>query len=104
MLDGLRKNLADNKKTAMQLKNENIQLESKTKEKSNELSKLIYDDLINFEKDLKRVIQNDRSETEFLSQQLKSLDNDKLNVQKQELMLRNKMKKCEDDIGVKYSY
>ena len=58
----LRADLNENKKCGMTLKGELISLEGTIKEKCNELSKCIIDDLANFEKDLKRVIQNDRKE------------------------------------------
>ena len=56
----LRAALNENKKCGMTLKGELISLEGTIKEKCNELSKCIIDDLSNFDKDLKRVIQNDR--------------------------------------------
>ena len=63
----LRAGLNDNKKSGMMIKGELSGLEGTIKEKCNELCKSIMDDLANFEKDLKRVIQNDRTETDFLN-------------------------------------
>ena len=54
-----------NKKGSMMMKGGLSNLEGTIKEKCNELCKSIMDDLSNFDKDLKRVIQNDRTETNF---------------------------------------
>ena len=96
----LRAALNENKKCGMTLKGELISLEGTIKEKCNELSKCIIDDLSNFEKDLKRVIQNDRTETDFFKVQLNSLNDDKVKLQKETISLQSRMRTCEVDIGV----
>ena len=53
----LRSNFNENKKDGMTIKGELAVLETTIKEKCNELCKCIMDDLANFDKDLKRVIQ-----------------------------------------------
>ena len=50
----------------MLIKGELSTLETSIKEKCNELCKCIMDDLTNFDKDLKRVIQNDKTDRIFL--------------------------------------
>ena len=84
----------------MTLKGELISLEGTIKEKCNELSKCIIDDLSNFDKDLKRVIQNDRTETDFFKVQLNSLNDDKVKLQKETISLQSRMRTCEVDVGV----
>ena len=96
----LRAELNENKKCGMTLKGELISLEGTIKEKCNELSKCIIDDLSNFDKDLKRVIQNDRTETDFFKVQLNSLNDDKVKLQKETISLQSRMRTCEVDIGV----
>ena len=96
----LRAALNENKKCGMTLKGELISLEGTIKEKCNELSKCIIDDLSNFDKDLKRVIQNDRTETDFFKVQLNSLNDDKVKLQKESISLQSRMRTCEVDIGV----
>lgn len=96
----LRADLNENKKCGMTLKGELISLEGTIKEKCNELSKCIIDDLSNFDKDLKRVIQNDRTETDFFKVQLNSLNDDKVKLQKETISLQSRMRTCEVDIGV----
>ena len=96
----LRGNLNENKKSGMVIKGELAVLETSIKEKCNELCKCIMDDLSNFEKDLKRVIQNDRTETDFFKVQTNSLNDDKIKLQKETISLQSRMKACEIDIGV----
>ena len=96
----LRAGLNDNKKSGMMIKGELSGLEGTIKEKCNELCKSIMDDLANFEKDLKRVIQNDRTETDFFKLQTNALNDDKIKLQKETISLQSRMRTCEIDIGV----
>ena len=96
----LRGNLNENKKTGMVIKGELAVMETTIKEKCNELCKCIMDDLTNFDKDLKRVIQNDRTETDFFKVQTNSLNDDKIKLQKEVISLKSRMRHCEIDIGV----
>ena len=96
----LRSNINENKKAGMTIKSELIVLETTIKEKCNELCKCIMEDLANFDKDLKRVIQNDRTETDFFKVQTNSLNDDKIKLQKETISLQSRMRNCEIDIGV----
>ena len=58
------------------------------------------EDLANFDKDLKRVIQNDRTETDFFKVLTNSLNEDKIKLQKETISLQERMRNCEIDIGV----
>ena len=99
-LQELRSNINENKKAGMTIKGELNVLETTIKEKCNELCKCIMEDLANFDKDLKRVIQNDRTETDFFKVQTNSLNDDKIKLQKETLSLQSRMRTCEIDIGV----
>ena len=96
----LRSNINENKKAGMTIKGELAVLETTIKEKCNELCKCIMDDLANFDKDLKRVIQNDRTETDFFKVLTNSLNEDKIKLQKETISLQERMRNCEIDIGV----
>lgn len=99
----LKRDLNDNKKSGQILRSENQALERKTIEKCNEITKLIMDDLHNFEKDLKRIILNDKTETDFFKQQVNSLEQDKTKLRQNTIALDSRMKSCEIDVGVDYS-
>ena len=92
--------LNENKKAGMIIKGDLSVLETSIKEKCNELCKCIMDDLANFDKDLKRVIQNDKTETDFFKTQTNSLNEDKIKLQKEAISLQSRMRTCEIDIGV----
>ena len=96
----LRSNINENKKAGMTIKGELAILETTIKEKCNELCKCIMEDLANFDKDLKRVIQNDRTETDFFKVLTNSLNEDKIKLQKETISLQERMRNCEIDIGV----
>ena len=99
-LQELRSNINENKKAGMTIKGELNVLETTIKEKCNELCKCIMEDLANFDKDLKRVIQNDRAETDFFKVLTNSLNEDKIKLQKETISLQERMRNCEIDIGV----
>lgn len=84
------------------MRSENQALEHKSKEKCNEITKSVLDDLANLEKEFKRVIQNDRTETDFLKQQIASLNQDKIKLQQSTITLESRMKTCEVEVGVEY--
>ena len=58
------------------------------------------DDLSNLEKEFKRVIQNDKTENDFLKQQIASLNQDKIKLQQSTIGLESRMKTCEVEVGV----
>ena len=99
----LRRDLGESKKNGQLMRSENQGLEHKTKEKCNDLTKSILDDLTNIEKEFRRVIQNDKSETDFLKQQISSLNSDKLKLQQSTISLDSRLKTCEAEVGVEYN-
>ena len=99
-LADLRNALNENKKAGMIIKGDLSVLETSIKEKCNELCKCVMDDIANFDKDLKRVIQNDKTETDFFKTQTNSLNDDKIKLQKETISLQSRMKTCEIDVGV----
>lgn len=101
-LADIKKDLGENRKSASVLRSEHQALEHKTKEKCNEITKMCIDDLTNFERELKRVMLNDRSENEFLSQQVNSLNQDKIKLQQNRISIESKLAMCENDVGIDY--
>lgn len=99
----IKRDLNDNKKAGQILRSENKALENKSVDKFNELTKLIMDDLHNFDKDLRRIMLNDKTETDFFKQQVGSLKQDKVKLEQNTISLETRMKTCEADIGVDFS-
>ena len=85
------------------MRSENQALEHKSKERCNEIVKSVLDDLTNFEKEFKRVIQNDKTESDFLKQQIASLNQDKIKLQQSTISLDSRLKSCEVEVGVEYN-
>jgi hypothetical protein len=98
----LKNDLNSNNKNSQMLRAENAALLSRTQEKCNEISKAIMDELQNFEKDFTRIKQNDKTETAFFDQQIKSLQQDAVRLKSQVIQLDSRLKSCEVDVGVDY--
>jgi len=96
----IRKDCDENKKNAGILKGDLNVLGHKTKEKCNELSRLFMEDLQNLEKEFKRTVQSDKTETEFFKQQLHGLTQDKTKIKQNYYSLDSRLKICETDVGV----
>ena len=99
----LKTDLNNNKKNGNLLRADQVSLEHKSKEKCNEITKCIMDDLYNFDKDFKRVLQNDKTESDFFKQQINSLNQDKIKLQQNVINLESKLRTCETDIGIDYN-
>ena len=98
----LKNDLNNNVKNGQVLRGENAAMQSRTQEKCNETSKCIMDELFNFEKDFTRIKQNDKTETVFFLQQIKSLEQDAVKLKSQVIQLESRLKSCEIDVGVEY--
>lgn len=102
-LGDLRRDLNDNKKTGQILRSEMITLEHKNKEQCNSMTKMLMDDLSNFEKELKKTMQFDKSETDFLKQQVNGLNMEKTNIDQRRVSLDTRLRQCESDVGVEHN-
>lgn len=98
----LKSDLNTNMKNGQMLRAENAALQSRTYEKCNEISKSIMDDLINFEKEFTRLKQNDKTETAFFDQQIKSLQQDAVRLKSQVIQLDSRLRSCEVDVGIDF--
>jgi hypothetical protein len=100
MINELKKDINENKRLGKCMRSENQGLEHKTKEKCNELAKLVMEDMNNFSKDVKRVKQNDNAENSFFEQQVRMLVDDKLKLRLNVIQLEKRLKQCETDVGM----
>lgn len=76
-------------------------MEYKTKEKLSEILKLISDDLNALNRDVKKVQQNDKVETDYFKNQLTMLMNDKTKIHQNYVNLDNRIIQCETDVGIR---
>ena len=89
-----------NRKKEQNLRTDISTLEYKTKEKLNEILKLITDDMAALDRDVKKVQFNDRTETEYFKQQVNMLFCDKTKLQQNYTNLEQKLTQCESDVGI----
>lgn len=99
----IRKECDDNKKTANIIKGDITALTAKTKEKCNELTKLIMEELHNLEKEFKRTVQSDKTELQFFKDQISGLTQDKTKIKQSAISLHTRLLQCETDIGMGWS-
>lgn len=92
----------ENRKNAQTLRTDINSLEHRTKERLEDLTKLITDDLMNLDKDLRRVQQTDKTESDFFRQQINSLISDKTKLQQNVISLTTRMDQCEIDVGINF--
>ena len=96
----LNRDLNHNTKMGQILRSELMTLEHRNKEQCNSLTKMLMDDLSNFEKEFKKTVQVDKNETDFLKQQIHGLNMEKNNVDQRRISLDSRLKTCEGDVGI----
>jgi len=94
--------MSQGRKTSYSLRSEINTLESRTKEKINEILKLLTDDLYLLDKDVKKVKVHDKTEIDYFKHQVGTLIADKLKLQQNVLNLESRIIQCEADVGVNY--
>jgi hypothetical protein len=99
-LSDLRRDLGDNNKAGQFLCSEIMTLAEKNKKQCNSITKMLMDDLINFQKEFKKTIQNDKSETDFFKQQVNVLNMEKTIIDQRRISLDTRLKQCEGHVGV----
>jgi hypothetical protein len=104
MITDIRNDITENTKTGSILRAEIQTLDHKTKEKCNELTKLILDDLHNFDIEFKKSRDEERSENEFFRQQISSLIQDKMKIQHVLVSMNVILGQMEGDIGISLDY
>lgn len=98
----IKKDLGENRKNAQTLRTNIKALELRTNDRISDINKQITEDLLNLDKDMKRVKTSDETETKFFNQQIFSLISDKTKLQQNVVTLSQRMDTCEGDIGLSY--
>ena len=104
MITDIRNDIDENVKTGSILRAEIQTLDHKTKEKCNELTKLILDDLHNFDIEFKKVRDEERAENEFFRQQIGSVIQDEMRVKHLLVSMKAMLGQMEVDVGVSLNY
>jgi lantibiotic modifying enzyme len=91
--------LNENKKEVQLLRSEFITLEHKNKETTNEILKELLEDIVNVEKDFRKLVQMDNNEIVFLKQQIVSLNQEKTKIQQNSIILGTRIANVENEVG-----
>jgi len=74
-------------------------IEHQLKEGNTELMRALMDECLRVEKDFKKIISVEKSEGEFLKQQMRQMNQDKMKLQQNTLVLENRVEASENDVG-----
>ena len=97
----IKRELINVQKKEIKIKTQINTMEYRNKKKLDEVLKLICDDLIAIDRDVKKLKQSDDNETEYFNQQINMLINDKTKAQQCFTNLDNRLLQCETDVGIK---
>jgi 3-methyladenine DNA glycosylase AlkC len=86
----LRNELEESKKEAQLVRADMMAIEHTLKESNNEVARAMMDECLRFEKDFRKTVNIEKSENEFLRQQLSQLNQDKMKLQ-QNCLVQNMM-------------
>ena len=89
----------ENKKDSQLLRSECATLEHQSTECLNDILKEILEDINNLEKDFRKLQQSDLNETAFLKQQAVQLQQEKMRLQQNTIMVDNRVTNIEGEVG-----
>ena len=89
----------DNKKDSQLLRSECATLEHQSTECLNDILKEILEDINNLEKDFRKLQQSDLNEVSFLKQQCVQLQQEKMRLQQNTIMVDNRVTNIEGEVG-----
>ena len=93
----------DNKKDSQLLRSECATLEHQSTECLNDILKEILEDINNLEKDFRKLQQNDLNEVAFLKQQAAQLQQEKMRLQQNTIMVDNRVTNIEGEVGYEWA-
>ena len=99
-LRSIRTESEENKKFANKLKGELTSLGNTCKEKCNDIIKSTIDSIHNLDKEFKRTVQQDKTETDFFKSMIQALTQEKLKIKNTTINLDSRLKQCEIDVGM----
>jgi hypothetical protein len=79
-----------------------VTLEHKSKETTNEILKELLEDIVNIEKDFRKLVQMDNNEIVFLKQQITQLNQEKTKIQQNCIILGTRIANVENEVGFEW--
>ena len=100
-MDELNRDLENIKKDIQITRTEMISLEHLNKDAGADINKFTLEETLRIEKDFKKLCNLDKSEDNFLKQQLTQLNSDKIKLQQNVLILDSRVTEVENNVGFK---
>ena len=94
-----KKDLNENRKESQVIASELSQLDVKQRENSNEIFKEIMEDVLNLEKDFRKLVEQDNNEVNFLKQQIQQTNAEKTKLQQNVVILDTRTTHVEQEVG-----
>jgi len=96
--------LEDSKRNIQSFKNDFLRLSHINNEQENELSRFFLDEVARLSKELKHINTIQNEETNFLKKQVNFLNQDRIKLTQNILILENRVVENEKDVGFKNVY
>lgn len=100
-MDALRSDLDDSKKNTQMIRADIMAIEHSMKEGNSEMMRAMMEECLRVEKEFRKIANIEKSENEFLKQQMRQLTQDKMKLQQNTLVLENRVEASENDVGFK---
>eukprot|EP00331_Platyophrya_macrostoma_P015803 CAMPEP_0176471462 /NCGR_PEP_ID=MMETSP0127-20121128/41142_1 /TAXON_ID=938130 /ORGANISM="Platyophrya macrostoma, Strain WH" /LENGTH=82 /DNA_ID=CAMNT_0017866105 /DNA_START=347 /DNA_END=595 /DNA_ORIENTATION=- len=78
-----------------------INVDNQARDLESEINRYMMEEIGRLEKEFKKLSDIDKSETVFLKQQMESLNQDKIKLQQNGLILESRVTEAESDVGYK---
>ena len=103
-MDELGQDLEDSKRSIQSLKNDFLRISHINNEQDNEMSRFFLDEIGRLSKELKSMNNVQTEETNFLKKQINLLNQDRIKLTQNILILENHVIENEKDVGFKNVY
>lgn len=103
-LDELIQDLEDSKRSIQSMKNDFLRISHVNNEQDNEMSRFFLDEISRLSKDLRNSNNIQTEETNFLKKQVNMLNQDRIKLTQNILILENRVIENEKDVGFKNVY
>lgn len=95
------KELEQHKKELQIARSTLMATDNMSKDLESELNRYMMEEMLRMEKDFRKLADVDKAETIFLKQQMNQLNQDKIKLQQNGLILESRVTEAESDVGYK---
>ena len=101
MVNGFMKELEQHKKQLQIARSTMMATDNMAKDLESDLNRHVMDEMLRLEKEFRKFSEVDKAETMFLKQQMHTLNQDKIKLQQNGLILESRVTEAENDVGFK---